>query len=83
VELLSETMTAERQISPEQIQRWFTLTEAGARPTWSQHLLRGGLSHEEVAQVRALFERQLSGQVVAWATTVVYVVGVMVNKNCL
>jgi len=83
VELFSETMTAERQISPEQIQRWFALTEAGARPTWAQHLLRGGLNVEEVAQVRALFERQLSGQVVAWATTVVYVVGVMVNKNCL
>jgi putative ATPase len=76
VELLSETMTAERQISPEQIQRWFALTEAGARPTWAQHLFMGGLTHEEVAQVRALFERQLSGQVVAWATTVVYVVGV-------
>jgi len=76
VELFSETMTAERQISPEQIQRWFALTEVGARPTWAQHLVMGGLTHEEVAQVRALFERQLSGQVVAWATTVVYVVGV-------
>jgi putative ATPase len=68
-----ETVTAERQIGSEQIQRWFATEGAGSRATLAQHLIRQGLTPEQVARLHRLFEVQLQEQVVAWRTTIAYV----------
>jgi len=80
---------SEVRITPALIERWFStekppvLSEKTGgsgtisqeqRPTYAQHLLQH-ISPEELAQVRALFEQQLSGQTVAWTTTTALVTG--------
>ena len=84
-----ERQASEMRISPALIERWFSTEKipvfsekkgvsgtAGQeqRPTYAHHLLRH-ISPEELAHVRALFEQQLSGQTVAWATTTALVTG--------
>jgi putative ATPase len=59
-----ETETTATQISPTLLSRWFTPAEAG-RPSYVDHLGKT-LTPQEIAQIRALVDRQLRGQVVAW-----------------
>ena len=61
-------------ISADTIERWFATEPVHGRPSYAQHLLRS-MTVEELAQVRALYERGLSGQTVRWRTPVVYLVG--------
>jgi putative ATPase len=75
VHLESEDHTAQKRIGAEQLALWFATGEtspSGERLTYAQHL-RQQLSAAEVAQVQALFERQLRDQVVAWIAHTVYV----------
>jgi putative ATPase len=67
----AEVETTDTQITPALIARWFTPAEAG-RPAYVDHLTRR-LTTAEVAQVRALVERQLANTQVAWAGTTVFV----------
>jgi hypothetical protein len=53
--------------------RWFSPAQPGQRPTLADHLLEHGLTPDELAAVKQLFQQQLSGQVVAWETTTVYI----------
>ena len=71
VQIFEETQTVNLRLGGEHIARWFGAAEAGGRLTYAGHLQKQ-LSAAEVAQVRALFEAQLQGQVVAWQSRVVY-----------
>ncbi len=76
VQTIAETLTSDRQIGREQIARWFATAPIGQRLTFAQHLLAAGLTAEEVAHLRHLFEQQLAEQVVAWQSRVVYVTAI-------
>ncbi|MGD2206225.1 MAG: AAA family ATPase [Anaerolineae bacterium] len=73
VSLQEETQEAEMLVSPATLERWFALDAAGERPSYAQHLLRR-LTADELAEVGALFRRQLAGQTVPWRTRIVFVV---------
>jgi putative ATPase len=64
-----------RLVSAATLDRWFGEPQAGERPSYGQHLRRH-LAGPELAQVEALFRRQLAGQTVTWRTHIVYVRGV-------
>ncbi|NIV37239.1 MAG: hypothetical protein GWN58_49790, partial [Anaerolineae bacterium] len=61
-------------VSPDTIGNWFAMEEYRERPSYAQHLLRT-MAAEELAQVRALYERQLGGQTVRWRTRIAFVFG--------
>jgi putative ATPase len=69
-----EMQEAEMLVSPATLDRWFAVAAERDRPSYAQHLLRR-LTAGELAQVRALFQRQLAGQAVAWQTRIAFVVG--------
>ena len=70
VEFGVEDEVTELQITAALIGRWFGPGETD-RPSYGQHLGRM-LSPDEVAQVRALLERQLKGQIVPWRARVLF-----------
>jgi hypothetical protein len=61
-------------ISPVAIEGWFAEDPDRGRPSYAQHLL-GRITAEELAEVRALFRRQLTGQTVAWRTRIAFIAG--------
>jgi putative ATPase len=65
VEVTVEAETTATPITPAMIARWFTPVHGG-RPAYVDRL-RATLSEDEIARIRSLLERQLSGQTVAWA----------------
>ena len=69
-----QVQEADLLVSPETIGHWFATEEYRERPSYAQHLLRY-ITAEELAQVRALYERQLAGQTTRWRTWVAFVVG--------
>ena len=69
-----QVQEADVLVSPETIGHWFATEEYRERPSYAQHLLRY-ITAEELAQVRALYERQLAGQTTRWRTRVAFVVG--------
>jgi putative ATPase len=72
VEMTIEDEQTDMQVTPALLQRWFGAGTAD-KPSYADRLA-AQLSPAEVAQVRALMERQLGGQVVAWGSRTVYVV---------
>ncbi|GAB4444278.1 MAG: AAA family ATPase [Anaerolineae bacterium] len=78
LELVVETLTSDLTISADQLERWFALTGGpGRRPTFAQHLLNNAsaqITQAELSEVKRMFERQLLGQIIAWPTTVAYLV---------
>ncbi len=72
VETSSEDEQTDMQITPSLLARWFGVGSAD-KPSYADRLA-AQLSAAEVAQVRALMERQLGNQVVAWASRTVYLV---------
>jgi putative ATPase len=77
VEVMVETLTSDLFIGADQFERWFALESTGRRPTFAQHLLQkalgAGLSQAELAELKRLFERQLLAQVIAWPSTIAYI----------
>jgi putative ATPase len=65
-------------VSQEQVGRWFGAGSVG-RPSYAEHLRRT-LSAEQLDEVRALLERQLLGQVVAWQSSVALLVAKVGEK---
>ena len=61
----------ELRITPAMVERWFTPTQAGARPSYLDRLA-GNLDRDELKAVHQLFERELSNQVVEWRSRLVY-----------
>lgn len=72
VDARTEDEVSELQVTAPLIQRWFAGKESG-RPSYAERLA-ARLSPAEIAQVRALFERQLTGQVAPWRGRIVYLV---------
>lgn len=72
VEAHTEDESSELQVSASLVQRWFAGRESG-RPSYGERLAVR-LAPAEIAQVRALFERQLTNQVVAWRSRIVHLV---------
>jgi putative ATPase len=64
---------AETRIAPATVARWFSPTPEGARPSYSERLALL-LDTEELARVRGLYERALSGQTVSWRSVTVFLV---------
>jgi len=70
-----EVQTSDLLVSPAVLDRWFAPDAErgpvphapGGRPSYGQHLLRG-ITPQELAVVRAEFQRQLAGQTVPWRT---------------
>jgi putative ATPase len=74
VAVAAQSQETDMLVSPDTIERWFATEPVRERPSYAQHLLRS-MTVEELAQVRALYERGLSGQTVCWRTQVAYLVG--------
>jgi putative ATPase len=72
VSLQLEVEESETLITPAMVQRWFT-PSVGGRPAYAERLA-ALLSSDEIAQIRALFERQLLGQAVAWRSRIAFIV---------
>jgi putative ATPase len=73
VELTSETEITEVRVSAGLLARWFGDTPVDGRPTYAQRLA-AHLTPAEIEQVRALFQRHLLNQTVAWHSRTVYLV---------
>ncbi len=73
IALHEEVQEVEVLVSPATLERWFSSEMERGRPSYAQHLLRRTTA-DELAQVKALFERQLAGQTVPWRTRIVFVV---------
>ena len=70
VRLQIEKQMEGRRITADHLTRWFQNDNA-ERPTYGQHLQRGGLKTAAVERVAQLYERQLLNQVVKWYTVTV------------
>jgi putative ATPase len=64
----------ETAISAITLDHWFTTDMRGDRLSYAGHLLRR-VTKEEIAQVRALFDRHLANQTVTWRNHLAFVVG--------
>jgi hypothetical protein len=73
VEITAETEITEVRVSAGLLARWFGESNGDGRPTYAQHLA-AQLTPAEIEQVRALFQRQLLNQSVAWHSRTLYVV---------
>ena len=73
VELTTESEITEVRVSAGLISRWFGDTSTDGRPTYAQHLA-AQLTAVEIEQIRALFQRHLLNQTVAWHSRTAYVV---------
>ncbi|MBP8292943.1 MAG: AAA family ATPase, partial [Caldilineaceae bacterium] len=73
VTIAAEDETTPTPITPGMLTRWFTPAPAD-RPSYADHLGRL-LAPDEVAKVRDLFQRQLAGQQVAWASRTLLLTG--------
>ena len=70
-----EKQSEVRRITADHLMRWFQ-NENKERPSYAQHLRRGGVETADLEQVAKLYERQLLNQSVNWQTTAVMGVAV-------
>jgi len=68
-----ETEATEMLITPALLERWFSTTGSGERPTYARHLLRQ-LSPGELAQFREALERASLNQTVTWESRTAFIV---------
>jgi len=73
VATLEREFSADRLITPQQVERWFDLVPRD-RPTYGQRL-QAALSDGELARVRTLFRQQLAGNTVGWTWRAVFLWG--------
>lgn len=71
VDVEAVEMAREIPVTPELIARWFE-PATGERPSYGQHLARC-LDTAALANVRALYTRELVGQTVSWRSVVAFV----------
>jgi hypothetical protein len=75
----SQETVAEARITPAMLARWFSPAPAGERPSYSQRLA-AVLSGDELATVRALYERRLAGQMLPWRSVTAYLLARAAGK---
>lgn len=69
-----ERQAEPRPITADHLARWFDENEVGdGRASYGQRLLEAGLTPAELAQVDALYRRQLQGQTVPWQVVLAYI----------
>jgi putative ATPase len=68
-----EAETAERLITQPQVERWFDLAGAGARPSYAQRLLAGGASLDDLDLYRSLL-LAAAREPLQWTSYVAYLV---------
>jgi putative ATPase len=73
IQVESHQETAERRITPAELERWFATEGESGRSSYAERLLQA-ITPAELAQVQVLYERKLEGQVVPWASTTLYLV---------
>ncbi len=74
VAVYEEIQEADMLVSPATLDRWFALDADRDRPSYARHLL-SRITRDELAEVRALFQRQLASQAVPWRTCIAFVAG--------
>lgn len=74
VSVETEVQAVETLVGQAAIERWFSPAQEGKRPSYSQRLLRR-ITPEELVTVRALFQKQLSGQAVPWHSKLAFASG--------
>jgi len=70
-----EEAVQEIQVTPALLTRWFDVGEGGnalGRPSYAVHLSRL-LAREEIARVRALLQRRLTGKTVMWRSRLAFI----------
>jgi putative ATPase len=68
------TQKTHQKLSTAQLDRWFSQSGIGTRPSYLQHLQKS-LSQDEVQEVERIFRARLSGQMVEWTSSLVLLVG--------
>jgi putative ATPase len=68
------TQKTHQKLSAPQLDRWFSQTEIGNRPSYLHHLQKT-LSPTEVQEVERIFRARLTGQMVEWTSTLVLLIG--------
>lgn len=77
VQVTVETQTEQRRITADHLARWFPDEDAyQAKASYAQRLLEGGLSDEEVEEVRRVYGRRLQDQIVTWQVKSAYILAV-------
>jgi putative ATPase len=71
VAIQEEPQESEMLVSPAVVDRWFSAEAGRDRRSYAQHLL-GRITAEELALVKALFQRQVAGQAVSWRTSIAF-----------
>ena len=71
VALKGENEASETPITQAMLERWFTPATTG-RPAYVDRL-RAHLEADEIVQIRAIFERQIVGQTVAWQAHTLFI----------
>ena len=74
LELIVENSRDSRQITTQQVNRWFNRSSVGGRLTYAEHLLNAGILLSELEELQDLFQRQLLNQNVFWQFTTIYLV---------
>jgi putative ATPase len=69
-----EVQESDLYLTAATLERWFAVGGNGERLSYAQHLLKW-ITTGELAQVKALYERQLSNQTIRWQTRVAFVAG--------
>jgi putative ATPase len=74
VEMRLEKQLNRQRIGAGQLNRWFGEGDRdGERPSYKDRLAIAGLTAKEIARVEALYQQQLTEQIVDWETTVALV----------
>jgi putative ATPase len=74
VSVQEEAQVSDLYLTAASLDRWFAPEGDGERLSYAQHLLKR-FTANELVEVRALYERQLSNQTIPWQTRIAYVVG--------
>jgi putative ATPase len=73
IEITTERTSDQRHLTHHHINRWFSRSSDGERPTYAEHILKAGVSASELEQLQKLFGRQLANQTITWQTTTLYI----------
>jgi putative ATPase len=80
IRLSEETISEQRRISREQLDRWFS-DSSGERPSYGERLVETIQDKDEILEVERLFRRQLTDTLVTWRSSQIYVVATPIKTT--
>jgi putative ATPase len=80
IRLTMETLSEQRRISQEHLDRWFSVSP-GERPSYRERLAKTLLDDDQLLQVERLFRRQLKDTLVTWRSSQFYLVAGLIKTN--